>query len=206
LIAAPSSTKNKEGKRDPEMHQTKKGNQWYHRCAEGFAYGMKDHIGVDKDSGLIHSVITTAANVHDLTPVAELLHGVEEVVYGDTGYQGIAKSQETRDDWQDKGIEGSDATRQTPSSAGYSRGAVVGSARNRQGLHPLEGGSPIQGDQAALRFSEDQAERTGQEPLQDQCVGSLDESVPGTAAVTRSSVSKGMVAPDTSILAQIPNR
>jgi IS5 family transposase len=58
LIAAPSSAKNIEGKRDPEMHQTKKGNQWY--------YGMKVHIGVDKDLGLIHSVITTAANVHGL--------------------------------------------------------------------------------------------------------------------------------------------
>jgi IS5 family transposase len=83
LIAAPSSTKNKAGKRDPEMHQTKKGNQWYHRFAEGFAYGMKVHAGVDKDSGLIHSVVVTAANVHDLTPAAELLHGDEEVVYGD---------------------------------------------------------------------------------------------------------------------------
>jgi transposase, IS5 family len=94
LIAAPSSTKNKEGKRDPEMHQTKKGNQWYHRFAEGCAYGMKVHAGVDKDSGLIHSVVVTAANVHDLTPVAELLHGEEEVVYGDAGYQGIAKRPE----------------------------------------------------------------------------------------------------------------
>jgi IS5 family transposase len=65
------------------MHQTKKGNQWY--------FGMKIHIGVDKDSRLIHSVVTTAANVHDLTTVAELLHGDEEVVYGDAGYQGIAK-------------------------------------------------------------------------------------------------------------------
>ena len=89
LIAAPSSTKNKEGKRDPEMHQTKKGNQWY--------YGMKVHIGVDKDSGLIHSVVTTAANVHDLTPAAELLHGDEEVVHGDAGYQGIAKRHELAD-------------------------------------------------------------------------------------------------------------
>ena len=83
LIAAPSSTKNKAGKRDPEMHQTKKGNQWY--------YGMKVNIGVDKDSGLIHSVVTTAANVHDLTPTAELLHGDEDVVYSDAGYLGIAK-------------------------------------------------------------------------------------------------------------------
>ena len=68
------------------MHQTKKGNQCYHRFAEGFAYGMKVHAGVDKDSGLIHSVMVTAANVHDLTPAGELLHGDEKVVYGDAGY------------------------------------------------------------------------------------------------------------------------
>jgi IS5 family transposase len=86
LIAAPSSTKNKAGKRDPEMHQTRKGNQWY--------FGMKVHAGVGKESGLIHSVVVTAANVHDLTPAAELLHGDEVVVYGDAGYQGIAKRPE----------------------------------------------------------------------------------------------------------------
>jgi len=86
LIAAPSSTKNKEGKRNPEMHQTKKANQWY--------FGMKVHAGVDKDSGLIHSVVVTAANVHDLTPAAELLHGDEELVYCDADYQGIAKRPE----------------------------------------------------------------------------------------------------------------
>jgi len=82
LISAPSSTKNKTGERDPEMHQTKKGNQWYHRYAEGFAYSMTVHIGVDKDSGLIHSVETTSANVHDITRAAQLLHGEEEVVFG----------------------------------------------------------------------------------------------------------------------------
>ena len=71
LISAPSSTKNKTGERDPEMHQTKKGNQWY--------YGMKVHKGVDKDSGLIHSVETTSAKVHDITRAAQLLHGEEEV-------------------------------------------------------------------------------------------------------------------------------
>ena len=65
------------------MHQTKKGNQWY--------FGMTVHTDVDKDSGLIHSVAVTAANVHDLTPAAELLHGDEQVVYGDAGYQGITK-------------------------------------------------------------------------------------------------------------------
>jgi len=85
LIAAPSSTKNKQGVRDPEMHQTKKGNQWY--------FGMKVHIGVDAASGLIHSVQTTSANVHDLTPAPELLHGEETLVYADAGYQGIDKRQ-----------------------------------------------------------------------------------------------------------------
>ena len=86
LIAAPSSTKNEKKERDPEMHQTRKGNQWY--------FGMKVHIGVDKDNGLIHSIETTSANVHDLTPAAELLHGQETVVYADAGYQGIEKREE----------------------------------------------------------------------------------------------------------------
>ena len=89
LISAPSSTKNKTGERDPEMHQTKKGNQWY--------FGMKVHIGVEKDSGLIHSVETTSANVHDITQAAQLLHGEEEVVYGDAGYQAIEKRAEIAD-------------------------------------------------------------------------------------------------------------
>lgn len=92
LIAAPSSTKNKSKERDPEMHQTKKGNQWY--------FGMKVHIGVDSESGLIHSVETTAANVHDLTPAADLLHGEETVVYADAGYQGLEK----REEMQGRGI------------------------------------------------------------------------------------------------------
>jgi IS5 family transposase len=94
IIAAPSSTKNKAGDRDPEMHQPKKGNIWYHRCAEGSAYGMKVHLGVDSDSGLIHSVETTAANVHDLSSAAELLHVEESVVYGESRYQAIEKRPE----------------------------------------------------------------------------------------------------------------
>ena len=78
IIAAPSSTKNASGKRDPEMHQTKKGNQWHH--------GMKLHIGVDKDTGLTHSAVVTAANVHDKHPLPQLLHGQEQEVYGDSAY------------------------------------------------------------------------------------------------------------------------
>ena len=89
IIAAPSSTKNKDGARDPEMHQTKKGNQWH--------FGMNAHIGVDAACGLVHSVISTAANVSDVTQAAQLLHGHERDVFADAGYQGIAKRDEARD-------------------------------------------------------------------------------------------------------------
>ena len=86
LINAPSSTKNKEGKRDPEMCQTKKGNQWH--------FGMKAHIGVDDESGLVHSVVGTAANVADITQVDKLLHGEENMVGADAGYTGVEKRPE----------------------------------------------------------------------------------------------------------------
>jgi IS5 family transposase len=78
IIAAPSSTKNVEKKRDPEMHQTRKGQQWY--------FGMKLHIGVDSQSGLAHSAVVTPANVHDKHPLPDLLHGHEQRVYGDSAY------------------------------------------------------------------------------------------------------------------------
>jgi len=78
IIAAPSSTKNAEKARDPEMHQTCKGRQWY--------FGMKLHVGMDSRSGLVHSAVVTAANVHDKHPLPELLHGQERRVYGDSAY------------------------------------------------------------------------------------------------------------------------
>ena len=80
IIHAPSSTKNAEKSRDPEMHQTRKGNQWY--------FGMKLHIGADTKSGLIHSATSTAANVHDSQVLPDLLHGAEARVYGDSAYRG----------------------------------------------------------------------------------------------------------------------
>jgi IS5 family transposase len=83
IIPAPSSTKNAQGERAPEMHQTKKGNQWY--------FGMKAHIGVDADSGLVHSVSTTPANEPEVEEVALLLHGKEVVAHGDAGYAGADK-------------------------------------------------------------------------------------------------------------------
>ena len=86
LIAAPSSTKNLGHARDPEMHQTKKGNQWY--------FGLKAHIGVDKESGLVHTLVTTAANVSDISQTPALLHGQEEEVWLDAGYVGVEKRED----------------------------------------------------------------------------------------------------------------
>ena len=89
LIAAPPSTKNRDRARDPAMHQAKKGNQWH--------FGMKAHIGVDLDSGLVHTVVGTAAHVADVTQAHALLHGQETAVLGDAGYQGVAKRAENQD-------------------------------------------------------------------------------------------------------------
>lgn len=94
IVAAPTSTKNREGERDPQMHQVKKGNEWH--------FGMKTHIGVDDALGLIHSVATTPANEHDITVADKLLHGEEQRVWGDAGYVGIDKCREHEDretDW-----------------------------------------------------------------------------------------------------------
>ena len=99
IIAAPSSTKNNDGKRDPEMHQAKKGNQWH--------FGMKMHIGVDAESGLIHSVVCTSANESDVAHAHELLHGQESQVHGDSGYTGLEKRDEI-EAAQDEGRLGKD--------------------------------------------------------------------------------------------------
>ena len=95
IIEAPSSTKNRAGERDPEMRQTKKGNQWH--------FGMKAHIGVDAETGLVHRMTTTAANVHDVTEAHRLPHGGETRVWGDAGYIGVQKREGNRDsavEWQ----------------------------------------------------------------------------------------------------------
>ena len=97
IIAAPSSTKNATASRDPEMHQTKKGNQWY--------FGMKAHIGTDAGTGYVHSVRVTAANVHDLDETANLVREDDEVVYADAGYQGVEKRPEVAGDDHLSGIE-----------------------------------------------------------------------------------------------------
>ncbi|WP_157103504.1 transposase, partial [Variovorax sp. WDL1] len=88
IIAAPSSTKNEGNTRDPEMHQTKKGKAWH--------FGMKAHIGVDAQSGLVHTVVATAANVNDVTQAGALLHGQESLAFGDAGYRGVHKREEAQ--------------------------------------------------------------------------------------------------------------
>lgn len=90
IISAPSSTKNKDGERDPEMHQTRKGNQWYH--------GMKAHIGVDAGTGFVHTVTATAANVHDIEEAPKLFREDDEVGYADSGYLGIEKRSDVKND------------------------------------------------------------------------------------------------------------
>ena len=97
LISAPSSTKNAEKKRDSEMHQTKKGNQWH--------FGMKCHTGVDAGSGFVHTVEVTAANAHDITVAAKLLREDDKVVYGDSAYLGLEKRDEIKNDPQLSTIE-----------------------------------------------------------------------------------------------------
>ena len=89
LPSVSSPTKNAQGERDPERHQTKKGSQWH--------FGMKAHIGVDAESGLVHTVIGTAANVNDVTQATQLLHGQEQDVFADAGDQGVDKRPEAKD-------------------------------------------------------------------------------------------------------------
>ena len=120
IIAAPPSTKNKSKARDPEMHQTKKGNQWH--------FGMKAHIGVDVASGVVHTVIGTAANEADINQTASLLHGQEEAVFADAGYTGADKRPELED--RDVVLEHRDQAQHhqsiAQSAAGFGRGGGAG--------------------------------------------------------------------------------
>ena len=90
IIAAPSSTKNASGERDPEMHQTKKGNQWY--------FGMKVHSGVDADTGYVHTITSTSANVHDSAEAYKLIREDDTVMYGDSGYPGVQNQDVVKND------------------------------------------------------------------------------------------------------------
>ena len=142
IIEAPTSTKNASGERDPEMHQTKKGNDWH--------FGMKAHIGADVDSGLVHTVVTTPANESDVAQVDQLLHGKEKVVHGDAGYIGAAGARP----------EGQGGLADRPQArAGQQdrqcEGAGQGQApRATQGADSGAGRAPVPGDQAPVRIHE----------------------------------------------------
>lgn len=123
LIAAPPSTKNKDGKRDAEMHQSKKGNDWH--------FGMKAHVGVDASSGLVHTVVGTAGNVADVTQAHVLLHGDETAALGDAGYQGGGKT--TRESRQNGNVARSHEALQTQVSAQEQTGAPDGKAGASEG-------------------------------------------------------------------------
>lgn len=132
IIAAPSSTKNASGARDPEMHQTKKGNQWY--------FGMKAHLGVDAGTGYAHSVTATSANVHDLGEVGNLVRADDEVVYADAGYQGAYKRPEIVEDEHRSKIEWRIAARKgvLKTMTGHDRGVESRKASVRAKVeHPF---------------------------------------------------------------------
>ncbi len=155
LIAAPSSTKNQAKQRDPEMHQTKKGNQWY--------FGMKAHIGADRASKLVHTVVVTAANVADVSKAAELLHGQETQVHADAGYTGVEKraeivALERKVDWQIA------CKRRPPQSHGRRRGERGGQGRGEsQGVGAGVCGASIPHREEYFRASESAVSGTGQE-------------------------------------------
>ena len=152
IIQAPSSTKNKDGKRDPEMHQTKKGNQWY--------FGMKAHIGVDAELGVVHTVTSTAANVADINEVEKLLHGNEDAVHADAGYTGADKrapSARTR-------VVHRCQTRQGQGHHGRDIARTDRRVRARQGVNPRRSRASVPGDQAPVRLSQGTLPWPDQEP------------------------------------------
>lgn len=164
IISAPSSTKNSTGEREPEMHQTKKGNQWY--------FGMKAHVGVDAESSLVHSVLGTAANVADVTKAHQLLHGGETVAFGDAGYIGVEQRPECK-----RRIEWHGAARY-PSrpAAGEDRASQGAGARSRRARVPS--------DQAPVRLRQGSLPRPGQEhgaAAHAVCLGQYLDGAPATA-------------------------
>jgi IS5 family transposase len=117
LIAAPPSTKNKDKTRDPDMHSSKRSNQWY--------FGMKAHIGADADSGLVHTVRCTSGHVSDIAEANTLLHGQERVAFGDAGYQGVEKRPDAKAGvtWHVAMRPGGQRKQRSRCAGGSSRGA-----------------------------------------------------------------------------------
>ena len=150
LIDAPSLTKNKAGSRDPEMRQTKKGNQWY--------FGMKAHIGVDSESGLTHTLASTPANGSDVAHACLTLHGDETEVWDDAGYQGVGKRPENRETQVDWHVAMKPSKRRL-----LDKRRIAGSGGEAQSVGADEGGAPIPVREAPLRLRQGALPRTGEE-------------------------------------------
>jgi transposase, IS5 family len=127
IIVAPSSTKSDSGERDPEMRQAKTGNQWHH--------GMKGHIGIDAESCIVHSMVSTAANVNDVNLAGALLHGDEPSAYGDAGYRGVDSARKP------KARGGTSQCRRASSTNSEHAAPGAGEGREDRGEHPLQGSS-----------------------------------------------------------------
>ena len=151
IIAAPCSTKNAEGERDPEMHQTKKGHQWH--------FGMKARIDVDADSGLVHTVTTTAANEADIEQIADLLHGKEEHVWADSGYRG-AQARDASEDLQWHIAARPSDIAKLPDGR---RKAAVQKREHLKASVRFKGRAPVPGHQATVRSGEGSLPWVGQE-------------------------------------------
>ena len=173
IIDAPTSTKNKDKKRDPEMHQTKKGNEWY--------FGMKGHIGVDSQSKLIHSVAATAANVHDSQLLGDLLHGDETRVWGDSAYSG------QRDVIVERAPRAKALYQQQRCSqpAFECRGQIE---ESNQVKGPGESGTSIPDSQANLWIQQGSLSRVGQECQPTVCCLRISEFVHGTQTVIATNI------------------
>jgi transposase, IS5 family len=165
ILHAPSSTKNREQQRDPEMHQTKKGNQWY--------FGMKAHVGVDSKTKIIHSVVATAANVADSSVLPDLLHGEETRVWGDQAYKGQSPViKECAPGAQDH----------THRRYRYKNGIDQQErAKNDQIERAFEGGACVSGDEAAVRVCEAALPRTEEERAPAVCHLRVGQSVSQSA-------------------------
>jgi hypothetical protein len=152
IIAAPSSTKNADNTRDPEMHQTKKGNQWH--------LGMKAHIGVDAQSGLVHTVVGTAANVSDINVAGALLHGEEHAAFGDAGYQGVHKRVEAKGPTWHVAMRRGKRSKLNEFMEPQFPGRACG---EDEGEHPGQGRASVPRDQEPVPSQEDALQGAGQE-------------------------------------------
>ena len=158
IIEAPSSTKNRAGERDPEMHQTKKGNQWH--------FGMKAHIGVDWETGIVHSMTVTAGNVHDVTETHNLLNGGETVVWGDAGYQGVQNREEDRGlkvEWRVAMRPGKRRELDPESPEAVAEREKASVRAKSLPPTPIGGGAPVPEGEAAVRILEGAVPGAGQE-------------------------------------------